>query len=69
MWYSEKINVHNEGTELEQKEVTALVNFSMGDLKEWKKSLEASLKIDLDHSTREWVLATIQDINSSLDNL
>ncbi|XRE42361.1 hypothetical protein ACIVBQ_000565 [Tenacibaculum discolor] len=69
MWYSDKIIIQDEGTELEIKEATATVEFSMGDLRIWKESLEASLKTDLDHSSKEWVKLTIEDINSSLKKL
>lgn len=69
MWYKEIIKVSDEGTELEIKEVSAIVEFSMGDLRIWKESLESSLKTDLDHSSKEWVKLTIEDINSSLNKL
>lgn len=65
MWYKEIVK--EKGSQNEIKEVSAIVEFSMGDLKEWKNTLEASLKTDLKDSTKQWTLTTIENINSSLN--
>ena len=70
MWYKDKIKLYNEGTDLEIKEVIADVEFSMGDLVELKKALEASASSGiLEHPTQEWVRCTLEDIDSSLNKL
>ncbi|SED10203.1 hypothetical protein SAMN04489761_4279 [Tenacibaculum sp. MAR_2009_124] len=70
MRYSDNIKSHNKGTLCEQKEVTANVELSMGDLVQLKAALEGFLSIEnIEHSTKKWALSTLEDIKSSLNKL
>lgn len=67
MWWKDNTTIHNEGTEFETKEVNAKVEFSMGDLVQFKSALESTLgNKNIEHSTKEWIRCTLEDINSSL---
>ena len=70
MWWKDETTIHNKGTQFETKEVNANVEFSMGDLVQFKNALESTLgNKNLEHSTKEWIRLTLEDINSSLNKL
>lgn len=70
MYWKDKTEIHNKNTQFETKEVVTNVEFSTGDLIHFKNALESTLgNKNIQHSTKEWIRCTLEDINSSLNKV